>query len=330
MVLKILLLADTHLGFDYPVKPRVERARRGDDFFNNFKQILAYAVEEKVDLVVHGGDFFFRSKIPPMIVDLAYNILYDFADNDIPIVIVPGNHERSELPISFLTSHPNIHILEEPRSMILKIAGKDVALCGFPFIRHNLRANFPFVVNELIEGIEEADLKLLCLHQSVGGARVKGFTFNYGQDVLAVGDIPELFDAVLCGHIHRRQTLWKYAENRAIPILYPGAIERTSFAEKDEEKGFYVLHFHDNQEEQLVLSRIEEVNLPTRPMIEINIISSIKNEEELKEWLEYELDHIPANSVVRVKSLDDPIKKILTASFMRSILPKTMIYTSSR
>lgn len=323
-------MADTHLGFDYPVKPRVDRRRRGNDFFDNFKRILDYAVEEKVDLVVHGGDFFFRSKVPQLIVDKAYGMLYDFADNDIPIVIVPGNHERSELPVSFLTSHPNIHIFDEPHSMILKIDNRDVALCGFPFIRNNLRGNFPVVLNKLTEGFEAADLKLLCLHQSVAGSRVKGYTFFYGPDVIAIEDIPELYDAVLCGHIHRRQTLWKYTKEKEIPILYPGSIERTSFAEKDEEKGFYLLHFEENEDEQLALSRIEELNLPTRPMIEINIISSIENEKELKEWLKLKLEQIPSNSVLRIKSLDSSIKKILTADFMRSIIPDTMIYSISR
>lgn len=317
------------MGYDYPVKPRVKRSRRGYDFFNNFQDILNYAVDQKVDLVVHGGDLFFRSKIPPMIVDLAYNMLYDFAENDIPIVIVPGNHERSELPVSFLTSHPNIHIFDEPRSLILEIAGKHVALCGFPFIPHNLRSNFPYVVKELLEGVEDTDLNLLCLHQSVAGAKVKGYTFFYGQDVIGLEDIPELFDAVLCGHIHRRQTLWKYTAHKEIPILYPGSIERTSFAEKDEEKGFYILHFKD-EDEGIRLARIEEVNLPSRPMQELNIASNIESEEELKNWLELKLRQIPANSIIRLKSLDDSVKKMLTAKFIRSVVPNTMIYSISR
>jgi DNA repair exonuclease SbcCD nuclease subunit len=32
-VIKVLLLADTHLGFDLPSRPRSERRRRGPDFF---------------------------------------------------------------------------------------------------------------------------------------------------------------------------------------------------------------------------------------------------------------------------------------------------------
>ena len=53
---RILLLADTHLGFDLPLRPRVERPRRGADFFRNFELALRPALQGKVDLVIHGGD----------------------------------------------------------------------------------------------------------------------------------------------------------------------------------------------------------------------------------------------------------------------------------
>ena len=55
---RILLLADSHLGFDHPVRPRVRRRRRGEDFLANHRRALRAAVDGKVDLVVHGGDVF--------------------------------------------------------------------------------------------------------------------------------------------------------------------------------------------------------------------------------------------------------------------------------
>jgi hypothetical protein len=39
-MVKVLLLADTHLGFDQPQRPRVERRRRGPDFFANTRRAL--------------------------------------------------------------------------------------------------------------------------------------------------------------------------------------------------------------------------------------------------------------------------------------------------
>lgn len=60
--IKIVLLADTHLGLDLPVKPRVERRRRGWDLLDNYQRVLDYAAREPVDRVTHqffpvGGKF---------------------------------------------------------------------------------------------------------------------------------------------------------------------------------------------------------------------------------------------------------------------------------
>src|SRR5262245_55954218 len=61
---RILLLADTHLGFDLPSSPRVGRRRRGHDFLANYALALEPALSGEVDLVVHGGDVFDRSSVP--------------------------------------------------------------------------------------------------------------------------------------------------------------------------------------------------------------------------------------------------------------------------
>jgi len=43
-VIRVLLLADTHLGFDLPSRPRVDRRRRGPDFFANTRRALGPAL----------------------------------------------------------------------------------------------------------------------------------------------------------------------------------------------------------------------------------------------------------------------------------------------
>ena len=64
-IIRVLFLADTHLGFDYPFRPRIQRRRRGAEFFTNFKRTLLPALKGRVDCVVHGGDLLYRSKVPP-------------------------------------------------------------------------------------------------------------------------------------------------------------------------------------------------------------------------------------------------------------------------
>ena len=107
-MIRILFLADTHLGFDYPFKPRVQRRRRGPDFFRNFDLALQRAHRGEVDLVVHGGDIFYRSKIPARLVEMAFEPLKAVADTGVPVYVVPGNHERSSIPYHILAAHPDI------------------------------------------------------------------------------------------------------------------------------------------------------------------------------------------------------------------------------
>ncbi len=201
-MLKIVFFADTHLGVDYPIKPKVDRRRRGEDFFDNYKRVLNYAIESKVDLVLHGGDFFFRSKVPAPIIDRAYDILYDFAEIGIPFVIVPGNHERSVLPSSILMNHKNIHIFDEPSTFFFEKKNAIIGITGFPNIRNGIKQQFNHIFNKAIEGNPEVDIKLLLMHQAIQESQIEGYTFRYGIDVLPLEMLPDNYHAVLSGHIH--------------------------------------------------------------------------------------------------------------------------------
>ena len=140
-VIRILLLADTHLGFDHAFRPRIVRRRRGPDFFRNFSKALEPALRKEVDIVVHGGDILYRSRVPARLVDMAFEPLRRVADRGVPVYIIPGNHERSVIPFRILAAHPNIHVFDEPKTYVLE-HGFRLALAGFPFIRHGIRKKF--------------------------------------------------------------------------------------------------------------------------------------------------------------------------------------------
>ena len=75
MAVRVLVLSDTHLGFDLPARPRVERRRRGDDFFESFERALSPAERGEADAVVHCGDLFFRSRIPAWLAERVFSRL---------------------------------------------------------------------------------------------------------------------------------------------------------------------------------------------------------------------------------------------------------------
>ena len=224
---RILLIADTHLGL-------------GPQHFSRFEQALQPAFRREVDLVVHGGDVFFRSRVKPGLVFRAFEPLKRIADSGVPVVVVPGNHERSAIPFPLLAAHPCIHIFDRPRTITLDVRGTRVAFAGFPNERDRIRERF----GELVERTEwksaEAGVRLLCLHQTVEGATVGpvGYMFRDAPDVIPRRAIPSGFAAVLAGHIHRHQVL---REKLSAPVFYPGSTERTSSAERFESKGYLVI-----------------------------------------------------------------------------------------
>ena len=263
--IRILFLADSHIGFDLPLRPRVNRHRRGHDFLANYHAALEPAMRGEVDVVVHGGDVFDRSRPVPSTGYQALDPLRRVAEAGVPVFIVPGNHERSRIPHTRFALHPNVRVFDRPRTFTLDVRGQRVALAGFPYERDAVRWRFPRLLRDTGWNDDSATLRVLCMHHCVEGATVgpANFTFTTAADVIRLGDIPSAFGAVLSGHIHRHQVLTRDLSGREIsaPVLYPGSIERTSFAELGEPKGFMIVSLGDAG------ASWEFRHLPTSPMV---------------------------------------------------------------
>jgi DNA repair protein SbcD/Mre11 len=327
--IRILLCADTHLGFDEPIRPRVARRHRGADFFANFQRVLDQARDRRVDLVIHGGDLFFRSRVPGAILDRVYRMLLGLAALDIPIVILPGNHERSVLPSSLFLSHRNIHVFTQPETKVFDFAGLKIALAGFPCARDEVRLRFRSLVAQTALAGTEADARFLCLHQTVEGAQVgpSDYTFRGGNDVIRTADLPLEADAVLAGHIHRRQILiHRRPDGTAMPIVYPGSIERTSFAERFEPKGYFELTVGGPGSDGRRRLKFEFVPLPARPMEDI-LLGRELDRSGLRGFLKSRLAGLDPDSVVRLgceEGLPSEVRVAVTAELLREVCPATM------
>jgi DNA repair exonuclease SbcCD nuclease subunit len=330
-MVRVLLLADTHLGFDLPVRPRIERRRRGHDFFENFDRVLDAAKDLAADLVVHGGDLFYRRRIPASLVQRAFLPLKRVADSGIPVYVVPGNHERSEIPYPMLALHPGIHIFDRPKTLVVEIDGSRIALAGFPFERTAIRDRFSSILAGASWQGVNADLHLLCVHQAFEGATVgpSDYTFRYSDDVVRMADVPNRFAAVLSGHIHRHQVLVRdlRGDVAPAPVFYPGSIERTSFAERDEAKGYMLLDFQKSAGGELALSSWEFLRLPARPMIIRDIHAGRFPSGRLRSVVIQAIDESPPDAVLRLRihgKLSEQDRAVLAASNLRSLTPTTM------
>jgi DNA repair protein SbcD/Mre11 len=326
--IRILILADTHIGIDSPAKPRIQKTRRGDDFMRNYKLALRPALEAEVDLVIHGGDLLYRSKVPATLFQLALEPLIEVAERGIPVILVPGNHERSKIKVSLFESHPNLQIFHEPQTFHQKIRGTRIALSGFPYQRE-LRQNFLEVLSRSAWQDQPADFHLLCMHQAIEGAIVgpQNYTFRNAADVLRLSEVPQEFDVLISGHIHRAQVLRHDLKNRALPfpVIYPGSIERTSFAESKEDKGYVILELDPSGKLQ---PQIYFNELPTRPMILKDILLTGQSAKSLKSRLNALADSIPKNSQLTIRFTgvpDEDCIEIIRIGYLRSIFPREAV-----
>jgi len=339
MGIRILFLADTHLGFDLPFKPRIQRRRRGPDFFKMFELALEPAHRGEVDLVVHGGDILYRSKVPPQLVQMAFAPLQKVADKGVPVVVVPGNHERSAIPFRLWASHPHIHIFVRPKTFYLEIKGSTLALAGFPYARDNIRQHFCQVLEQTGWNKTPADAVVLCLHHIVEGAALqmgsRMYVFRNNPDVVRTADLPPGFAAVLSGHIHRFQVLTKDLQGYPIPtpVFYPGSTERTSFVEKDEPKGYLVLEIEpSNKVAGGILKHWQFHELPARSMHQLDISAANLTAPQLESYLKENLDKLPPDSVVKLRingSASPEVLKVLQVKSLRSLAPPTMNVTTT-
>lgn len=330
-MIRLLFLADTHLGLDFPLRPRIQRRRRGPEFFANFERALQPALEDRIDCVVHGGDIFYRSKVPAGLVAMAFDPLKRVADHGVPVYLVPGNHERANIPHRHLAEHPHIHIFDRPRTFLFRKNGSTLALAGFPFERHAVRHKFLPLLAETGWRSAKADAHVLCIHQALDGATVgpSGYRFRKTPDVVRIREIPAGFDAVLAGHIHRFQVLTRDLNGIPLPapVFYPGSIERTSFAEKDEKKGYLTLEFEPHGSATPALKQWTFHQLPARPMIQLDLHASGMSADMLSAWIKSSLQELPADSIVKLKihgNISGEAIEVLRAPVLRTLAPETM------
>ncbi len=330
-LIRILLIADTHLGFDLPFRPRIKRRRRGPEFFANFERALKPALNGEVDAVVHGGDVLYRSKVPARLVEMAFEPLKQVAETGVPVYLVPGNHERSAIPHGHLVQHPGIHLFDHPRTFTLHTKQGSLALAGFPFVRTAIRKYFLALVEQTGWRQKEADVCVLCVHQAVDGATVgpAGYTFRYAHDVIRSGDIPGGFAAVVAGHIHRFQVLTEDLRGRPLkaPVFYPGSIERTSFAEKEEPKGYLILEFETSKRSKAGLKEWTFHELPTRPMAQLDLHTAGMNADQIRSWIQSSLYEMAPDSIVKLKvhgNISKEAMAVFRAPALRSLAPQTM------
>lgn len=268
--MRILHTADIHLGVNTfgRLDPATGLNTRLLDFKRSFDFMVARALEEDIDLFLFCGDGYRTADPTPTQQRVFAECLRPLAEAGIPIVMTVGNHDH---PVAFgkataLDIFPylqgDVRVYRSPSSEVIETKrGEKLTLIALPWPIRSLllskeahRGKSANEVREVIQDIytdflqtavDQADPALPCVmagHLHVHGAELGGSerTSLIAHDpMFPVGSLalPGL-DYVALGHIHRYQDL---NAGSAPPVVYSSSIERTSYKESEEAKGFVIV-----------------------------------------------------------------------------------------
>lgn len=328
--LKILHLADTHIGAELPIRSRTPGPRRGDDFIHAYLRVLQRARDENVDLVIHAGDLYDAPHPSSSAVLAAVMPLRQLAEDGIPVLIAPGNHERSLLPSSPFLSHSNITLVARPMTQVYMCRGVRIAISALPCIRRQAGSRFEAALVETGWRDVDADFRILTAHQSFDSAVCGPANYRFARkdpDVVPRETVPSEFDYVAAGHIHRHQLL-RPATRLKPRIVYAGSPDRITFAEKDEPKGCVLI---EQVSDGLHYRFIEH---DVRPMSVWPIAVDGFSRDQLISRVEELIAGLPQNAVADIRVAGVADRQLLRGIRVReraaALRPDVLLYFSVR
>ncbi len=244
--MRLLHVTDTHLGIHRWFVGAPREWHRSNDFFVALQAALAPALAGEVDLVVHTGDLFDRSRPPSRAIEEARTLLTALGEV-VPVVVMPGNHDWRGLRTTVGTGIPGVQVVDTAT----RVQAAGLWLGVVPWLASAV--DWAAAAAHACAG----DVDFLLAHQAFHGSRVNRFTFRTGRqpDTVGAEHLPRGVRRVLCGHIHPRQAL-RCGEAE---VVFPGSSERTSFSESEESKGTVIWELGS-------AATWRYLPLPTRPM----------------------------------------------------------------
>jgi DNA repair exonuclease SbcCD nuclease subunit len=198
----VIITADLH----------IDKNNRPEDTLAILRQIMQYAVKNKVDFVYVLGDIYHRKRPYNSEKAIFEKFVKYLSSKNIEVIILAGNHDEDNDGVSAVEEFgilelPNVSLKSNPCMVTL---GKYNVWLG---------------------------------HMLVQGAKLGPVDYQAHSPV-SLQSILNKYEAsaYLLGDVHKAQKL-----NDNPPVLYVGSPERTDFGERDEKKGFTLLTATDEK-----------------------------------------------------------------------------------
>lgn len=260
--MRFLHTADWHVG------KTIRGRSRTDEFAAALDQVVEIARDHDVDCVLVAGDLHDQRAVTAEADRLIFETLIRLRDADIPVVLIPGNHDSAARLAAFapLLERIDVHAVARMRQHskggAVAVGSRDgretVNVACLPFVspRRFLDGtaefedlstgyvNFDEGMGHLFEHFEHAfkpdDINVVLGHLFVAGAQPSGSEreVTIGADyAVTSARLPATANYIALGHIHKAQKL----KGAAADTRYSGSLLQLDFGERGQEKSVYVV-----------------------------------------------------------------------------------------
>ena len=345
--MRILHFADLHIGVENygRIDPNTGLSSRLRDFLHTYDELVDYAIDTRVDLVLFCGDAY-KSRDPSQTHQREFaRRIARLSHAGIPTFLLVGNHDTPQviaqataLEIFPTLNVANVHIGDRLKTYIVDTRSGPLQVVALPWIKRSdflaseaARGLTHQQINEAIqrmidnavraqaEGLDAGIPSVLAGHVTISQSTLASEqSMMLGHDHVLLNSSVALpqFDYVALGHIHRHQVL---SQNPY--VVYAGSLQRVDFGEEKDEKGFCVIELDPTQPQGSRLASFEFVSSDARRFLTIDVKLSSGDEDPTATVIsEIEAEAL-RSAIVRLRiSLPAEIEPMLVESRIRDAL----------
>ena len=295
--MRVLHFADLHIGVENYGKtdPQSGLSTRLRDFLKSLDEVVDYALDHEVDLVVLAGDAY-KGRDPSQTHqrELASR-LARLSSEGVPVFLLVGNHDlpyamgkATAIEIFHTLPVPHLYVGDQLQTYHVTTRKGPIQVLALPWPRRSgllsreeargltIEQVTQEIEDRFARGIEENVARLnpsvpaiLAGHVTINGAVTSTErSMMLGQDHVLLPSVvhkPQL-DYVALGHLHKHQIL------REDPIVvYSGSLERVDFSEEKDTKGFCLVDLEPSAPPGKRLRDFQFQQVGARPFLTIDV-----------------------------------------------------------
>ena len=347
--MRILHFADLHIGVENygRIDPNTGLSSRLGDFLHTYDELVDYAIDTSVDLVLFCGDAY-KSRDPSQTHQREFaKRIARLSDADIPTFLLVGNHDTPQvmaqataLEIFPTLNVASVHIGDRLHTYALETRDGPLQVIALPWIKRSdflaadaTRGMTHREINEAIErgisgaiqveaeSLDSSIPTVLAGHVTISQSTLASEqTMMLGHDHVLLNSSVALpqFDYVALGHIHRHQIL-----SRNPYVVYAGSPQRVDFGEEKDDKGFCVIEIDPSLPQGSRLTGFEFVKSSARKFLTIDVKIQAGDENPTATVIKAIEKEDLSGAIVRLRlTLPAGLEPLLVESRIRAALHK--------